>query len=158
MSSELERALRRYVERVYMDKRFFESLLPKRYVKLVDIVNSDRPYVELLSGEKHYFNIEEVRDLYRSLPWYLRSFALLPWVFTYNSRSFTPEYVLLNNDPWTPRILNFILNGSIAKTVTRVKSSDFQKLLSRFKTLIIVVLNIEVLGGGEGEGFSEYEA
>jgi uncharacterized protein (UPF0216 family) len=144
MASELERALRRYVERVYRDKRFFETLLPKRYVKLSEIVGVEKPYVELISGDKHYFSVDEVRRLYNLLPWYLRSFTVLPWLFRYESTGFTPEYVLLNDDPWTPRILNYLLRGDITGRVTRIKSAEFEKLLSQFKTLIIVILNIEV--------------
>ncbi len=158
MAADMSRIFRRYVERVYRDKALFESLLPKQYVKLTELIGKSNPHVELVSGDKHYFSVEELKTLYDMLPWYLRSFTLLPWVFSYTTSNFTPRYTLLNPDKWSPRILGYVLYSDVSRKVTQLKSTEFERLLSRFKTLIIVILNVELTSGGEEEGIRGYEA
>ncbi|ABM79910.1 DUF61 family protein [Hyperthermus butylicus] len=146
----VSRIFRSYVTRVYADKRFFEEILPREYKELPRLLEEDEPSVELISGSRHYFDKRELLELSNSLPWYLRGFTKLPWIFTYARQGFVGIYKLINSDPWSGRIIAYLIRGDYSKPMLEVREVEFQRLLSRFKTLIIVTLQINIMEGGEG--------
>ncbi len=131
-------------KKIYADKKLFESLRPAEYRRLVELIDDPVPGVKLVSGDFHRFNIDELRKLYNKLPWYLRGLVLLPFVFVYRKEDYYAYYKLITPSKWTKRVIGYILSGDYTKEVNELKPSEMMMLLREFKTLTIILIEINV--------------
>jgi uncharacterized protein (UPF0216 family) len=128
--------------RLYMEKKAFEVYRPAEYRRLVDLLECDRPGVMLLSGQYHEFRKEELVRLSDDIPWFLRSFTRLPFFFIYRRISGIGVYRLAGPDRWAARVLHQLLHGDFSGEIWELSSSDMRRLLSRYKSLIIISLDV----------------
>jgi uncharacterized protein (UPF0216 family) len=131
-------------KKVYADKKLFESLRPAEYKRLTELIDDPVPGVKLVSGDFHKFNIDELRKLHNRLPWYLRGLVLLPFVFVYKRENYYAYYKLITPSRWTKRVISYILNGDYTKEVNELKPNEMMKLLREFKTLTIILIEVNV--------------
>ncbi len=131
-------------KKIYADKKLFESLRPAEYRRLIELIDDPVPGVKLVSGDFHRFNIDELRKLYNKLPWYLRGLVLLPFVFVYRKENYYAYYKLITPSKWTKRVIGYILSGDYTKEVNELKPSEMMMLLREFKTLTIILIEINV--------------
>ncbi|MET1129184.1 MAG: DUF61 family protein [Thermoproteota archaeon] len=126
------------------DKRFFERSKPKRFPTLAEMLESAVPTVELESGENLELDLSDLSRLARDLPWYLHGFVRLPWTFVYSRTGLRGVFRLITPSRWSARALNYLLKGDIAGEAWEVGYAEMKKLMSKYKTLILVVLEIHV--------------
>jgi uncharacterized protein (UPF0216 family) len=141
-----DRLKRLLVKRMYEDKRRFELSIPREYRRLRELLEDPAPSVTLASGDIHVFDREELEALAEDTPWYLHGFIKLPWVFSYRRVGFTRVYRLEGPDRWAARTLHYIFEGSIAGELWEIDAWRFPKLLRRYKSLILVILRISMMG------------
>jgi len=137
--------LHRYIyHKAYKDKQFFESHRPAEYKSLAQLVSEENPGIRLVSGQYHVFDKSEIELLSSVLPWYMRNLVKLPFFFVYMRIGHMGYYKLAGPDRWAARALGYILEEDIAKEKWELSGSEMRRLLSPFKTLIIVSLSISV--------------
>lgn len=150
------RLRRMLMKKLYEDKRRFEQVLPREYKRLSELLEDPSPGVYLVSGDWHGFDESELKHLAEELPWYLHGLVKLPWVFSYRRLGFKSSYRLVGPDKWAARALHYLYEGSISGELWELDSWRFPRLLRSYKSLIFVVLNIEL--GAEGGSATRYPA
>jgi hypothetical protein len=141
-----ERLRRLLLRRLYEEKIKFEQMIPSEYRRLDELLEDPDPGVRLVSGEWYRFSNDDLKRLADDLPWYLRGLVKLPWVFRYQRTGFRSIYRLVGPDRWAARALHYLYEGDIGGELWEVEAWRFTRLLRRYKSLILVVLNIELSG------------
>lgn len=138
------RALEYLYRRMYMEKRVFQGYRPGEYRRLEELLAESEPAIRLVSGQLHRFRREELARLNDVLPWFLRGFARLPLFFTYKRIGYRGVYRLAGPDRWAARIVNYILHSDFSREKWELTPSEMKLLLSKFKSLIIISLDINL--------------
>jgi len=140
--------LRRFLlKKLYNEKKRFEQMVPSEYKSLRELMEEVIPSVRLVSGDFHVFDRRELEQLADDIPWYLHGLVRLPWVFSYRRLGFKHVYKLEAPGRWAARALNYILEGDVGGEVWEVDAWRFPRLLRRYKSLILVILRIDIPGG-----------
>ncbi len=124
--------------KVYREEQFFKNNTPREYRSLRELLESPNPGVYLVSGIFHSFDKDELERMARILPWYIHRLVKFPWVFLYKRSGTTRHFELVKPDTWAARALHYILRGSLAGELWEIRDIEMHKLLSLFKTLIMV--------------------
>ncbi|KSW11770.1 hypothetical protein CF15_02885 [Pyrodictium occultum] len=130
--------------RIHMDKQFFSSIRPVEYKPLSVLLEEEKPSVRLASGSRHVLDRDDLERLRQRLPWYMHSLVKLPFYFIYSRVGEVGQYRLAGPDKWAAKALGLLLAGDITVEKWRLTRSEMARLLSSFKTLIIVSLSISV--------------
>ncbi len=140
-SGRLKRAI---IRKVYGDKAAFERSMPAEYRRLNELIEDPQPCVRLRSGSSYCFRADELKKLLINTPWFLHSFIKLPWVFNYRRLGYVAVYRLVGPDRWAARTLNLLLEGDLGGEKWEVRPGEFYRLLRDYKSLIIVVLSVDL--------------
>ncbi len=145
----VEKIWRIIYTKVYREEQFFKNNTPREYKSLRELLESPNPGIYLVSGIFHSFDKNELDRMARMLPWYVHRLVKFPWVFLYRRSNVTRYFELVRPDAWAARALHYILRGSLAGELWEIRDIEMHKLLSLFKTLIMVsiVYNIKGKGG-----------
>ncbi len=156
----LDKTFQRIYQKVVRDKVFFESIIPSEYKPLSQLLEETTPFVRLYSGDKHYFEKTELELLANILPWYTHRLVHLPWVFAYRRTAWGGRFYVHGTGgivSWTRRALGYILNGSLAIERESLNVDEMKKLLTLFKSLIIVTVEAGI-GVAAGEEYAREES
>ncbi|NOZ88513.1 MAG: DUF61 family protein [Crenarchaeota archaeon] len=145
MGEQLGRIHRILVTRVYRDKTLLDELRPVEFPALERLYREERPCVRLAGGGCHALRREDLERLWEALPWYLRGFTRLPWLLVYRRVGSVQVYELAGPpDAWAPRVLGFLLRGSVGYRVEKLNYSDVRVLLERYPSLVIVSMRVSL--------------
>ncbi len=126
--------------KIYREEQFFKETMPREYKSLYELRNSINPGVFLSSGVFHSFDKDDVNRASSIIPWYIHRLVKFPWVFRYRRSGDTRYFELVKPDRWAARALHYVLRGSLTGELWEIRDVELQRLLSLFKTLIIVSL------------------
>ncbi|GEM_PF-3421643 len=141
-----DRLRRLLAKKLYEEKKRFEMMVPAEYRTLRELLEEEVPSVRLVSGDYHVFDRRDLEALASDLPWYIRGFIRLPWLFSYRRAGFKQVYRLEAPGRWVARALNYIFEGDIGGELWEVDAWRFPRLLRRYKSLILVILHIDATG------------
>lgn len=115
------------------------SQLPRNRAYLQDLLKTDQPYVETVGGGKHFFSVEELELLARSLPKEIGSNLSLPIVFIRRYEMGEGVYTF-EGDSEAEAFKNILGLSYLSKTEKKYHTYkpvviDF---LRRFKTIAVV--------------------
>ena len=139
-----ERTLRSIVGKLRRDKKTFEQSIPSEYKTLKTLLTEIDPGVKLASGDYYRIKRADVERLSKDLPWFLHNLVRLPMVFTYKKVGEMATFKLITPSKWTMRALGYLLEGDLTKTLFEIQPSTMSKLINKYKSLIIVVLSIDI--------------
>ncbi len=140
----VERTLRSIIGKLQRDKKVFEQSIPTEYKTLKNLLSEINPGVKLASGEYYKIKREDIERLSEDLPWFLHNLVRLPLVFTYRKMGETATFRLITPSKWTMRALGYLLEGDLTKMLLEIQPSTMSRLINRYKSLIIVVLSIDI--------------
>ena len=146
MSVSSDRDLQRILNTFYHEKRKFSLLLPARFKTLDILLRENNPYIPLISGEKHYIDAEEIKELASLIPWYMHRYVELPFLFNYKRTAWGSVFILANkNARWNARALGIIFHGRLSVEKKKLLVDEIKILISRFKSLVFIGVEFEAI-------------
>lgn len=129
-----------YEEWLRRQLKYLISNVPRCKLRLEELLQMENPYIELISGEKHYFDKRELEELKNILPRELASRLRLPLVFKRSFESSESIYYIdggLDEVEAVKKIVNLSFipsDGSRFYTYKPVILS----ILSKFPSIVII--------------------
>ncbi len=133
----------RIIATVNNERRKIESAMPVMYKKLKTILDEgpNNAYIILSSGDRHYFEWEEIVSLAEITPWYIAYYVELPFVFRYYRTSWQAVFELTNNIKWNSKALGLIFDGKISKERRKLSMNEMRFLLKKFRSITFISLD-----------------
>lgn len=129
-----------YEEWLRRQLKYLTSNLPRFKLKLEELLQMEDPYVELISGEKHYFDRRELEELKNILPRELASRLRLPLVFKRSLESSESLYYIdggLDEVETVKKIVNLSFIPSDGNRFYTYKPVILS-IISKFPSIVII--------------------
>ena len=133
----------RIIRQRYMESaRRLSASLPAETITLHE-ASAGRLAVKLHGGDVHEMDPGEVRELLSLVPPYFWKLMRIPVLLRYEKPGGGPGRYVVVGGPWQRRLVEIMLRGDYSEEGLReISVSDFQRLVSRFRSIVFVSLSL----------------